>query len=93
MRKAHPKPVQEKAKTKSGIMVFPNPSKESIKISCIEKSAVIQSYDMLGNLLLTKNVAQNNAEINIAVLAKGIYRFNTKSKYYTYKNVKFSIIK
>ncbi|MBI4647311.1 MAG: choice-of-anchor L domain-containing protein [Bacteroidia bacterium] len=66
----------------NGIKVFPNPSKD---IFYIESDNVtlkkIEVFDMLGNLVLTKEPAQKKFNINLSRFTEGIYfiRFNASS--------------
>jgi len=56
----------------SKIEVYPNPATDFVNIVNAINSN-IQLYDVLGNLIATDNVTNNNYSLNVANLAKGTY--------------------
>lgn len=58
-------------KDNSGLQLFPNPSKNSIQLKSNTKIDKITIFDSLGKVILIQT--QNNTEVNIEKLSKGIY--------------------
>ena len=61
------------------ISVFPNPSNDFIKISGLQKNENISIYNLLGKLVMKKNISPNQ-EIDIRVLSDGIYFMKMENK-------------
>lgn len=55
----------------SGLQIFPNPSKNLVQIKINSKIDKITIFDSLGKVILIQT--QNNNEVNIEKLSKGIY--------------------
>ena len=63
----------ETLKPESPVFVFPNPVKETLTVNGVKKGDVINVFDMSGGLLRTVTAQDNNANINVSSLQKGIY--------------------
>ena len=60
----------------STINVYPNPNNGEFIIDFGEANqCIIEAYDISGNLVLTKNINDEKANINIKHFAKGVYIF------------------
>jgi hypothetical protein len=55
------------------VMVYPNPTKNTINIECKNSIKTIQLYDVQGRLLQTKLVDGLQTSIDISEKSKGIY--------------------
>jgi hypothetical protein len=69
--------VNELRKTKSELIVFPNPAKDVLNVYLIQfknlQNNSISIYNIQGQLLLQQGIKQQQTEINISSYAKGIY--------------------
>lgn len=72
--------------------MFPNPASENVSIQLPqgESKAIVQFYDYIGKLALTKTVTNTNNKVDINQLSSGIYilKVATSSKIGTQKFVK-----
>lgn len=64
--------------TTTNIQLFPNPAKEEVTINIIHPDyqnqfITISVYDVLGNVVLTKQAATVNCELKVANFCKGVY--------------------
>ena len=63
--------------------LYPNPSNRLINIKSTQKVSSINIYNMLGNLVMVRNVSSNRSILDIENLTEGIYlievRFENKS--------------
>ncbi len=57
------------------IRIFPNPSKDQIKLTNINQAAIVEIHDIQGKLLLNATVEQES-ELDVSSLAKGYYIVN-----------------
>jgi hypothetical protein len=66
--------------------IYPNPASTEINISNAENST-IQLLDLMGKVVLTKNIVDNNDVITTAQLANGTYfvRITTENETVTRK--------
>lgn len=76
--------------TNESFVVFPNPAENQItfQLKNNQKGLVIL-YDILGQIILTKEITSTNNTINIQSLPNGVYYYNFESE----KTVKGKIIK
>ncbi len=62
----------------SGMNLYPNPSTNLLKITSEQTIQKAELYNLLGEQVLQQNIDAKNAELNIAVLPKGIYLLKLK---------------
>ena len=55
------------------INLFPNPAKDKIYIESTEIINTLKVYNVSGQLMLEKSIANNNGELNIELLKSGVY--------------------
>jgi hypothetical protein len=62
--------------------IYPNPSAEILNIDLIEETpnATLQIFDLLGKIIVEKNLFLKNNTLNISNLEEGIYLVNVKSR-------------
>jgi hypothetical protein len=60
---------------KNNFKLFPNPAQNQINISSDENIEQISVYDVAGKLMMSRNIQNNGATLDIAHLAKGMYTF------------------
>jgi len=63
----------ENPKVESSIFVFPNPVKEYLTVSGVEKGETINLYDLSGGLLQTIPAQENSTKIDVSSLQQGVY--------------------
>jgi myo-inositol-hexaphosphate 3-phosphohydrolase len=72
-------------------VAYPNPAKNTIQVTMhTAENATMAIYDAMGKILISKNI-KNNENIDIAVLANGMYSLqivtkNNKAVKYFVKN-------
>lgn len=57
----------------NSIKIYPNPSSGFLNIQAEDEIEIIEVYDLAGKLMKTQNVRENNCQIDISDLDKGIY--------------------
>jgi hypothetical protein len=70
------------------LIIYPNPSTNLVTISIVNKNykdLTMNIYSVLGNLIMTESLKQDQKQINVAELANGIYVIEIKSKEWTEK--------
>jgi len=68
-------------KFKNDIRFFPNPAKERIYLNNSENQIIsVEIYNLVGECVLKKNIFNNNTEININSLLKGLYLIELTSE-------------
>ncbi len=70
----------------SGFVIYPNPAGNTISISAadfVETRAVIELYDAVGRLLVSKTMSLSTEEINTSLLPDGTYLLKILSKDYS----------
>jgi len=60
-------------KAESSIFIFPNPVKENITVNGVKKDAIINLYDLSGELLQTVPAQEKSTNINVSSLQQGVY--------------------
>ena len=65
--------VSVKLNNAQAVRVFPVPAQSTITVQFAEQFRKLEIVDISGRTLLRKNITQQNEEINISTLAKGIY--------------------
>jgi hypothetical protein len=79
------------AQTISGINIYPNPCEDNIYLtSGLNRIKDIRIYSINGSLVLSQNLLENNNDINVSSLQKGIYALiiNTGAKLIVRKLIK-----
>lgn len=54
------------------IAIYPNPTNGSIFVN-VQTNSTLQTFDLLGSLVISKEIVQGKNEIDLSSLAKGIY--------------------
>ena len=57
----------------SSFSIYPNPSNGIITIQAASSIKTINVYNMIGNLVMVKNIANNQSTLNIENLTNGVY--------------------
>ena len=57
----------------SSLSIYPNPSNGIITIQATNSIKTINIYNMIGNLVMVKNIANNQTTLNIENLTNGVY--------------------
>jgi hypothetical protein len=65
--------VSEIAESSRQVIVYPNPASDKIKIHSTQPITSIKLLDMTGTVILQQSVEANDASVNVADFAKGIY--------------------
>lgn len=63
----------------SSIIIYPNPSTNVLNITGIKEKTIIRLYDVVGKLVLEKEV-ENNTTINTSIMTEGVYTLLTENK-------------
>ncbi|MEK9620076.1 MAG: T9SS type A sorting domain-containing protein [Flavobacteriales bacterium] len=58
---------------KSSFSIYPNPSNGVITIQATNSIKTVNIYNMIGNLVMVKNIANNQTTMNIENLTNGVY--------------------
>ena len=58
---------------KSSFSIYPNPSNGIITIQATNSIKTVNIYNMIGNLVMVKNIANNQTTLNIENLTNGVY--------------------
>ena len=53
--------------------IYPNPSNGVITIQASNSINTVNIYNMIGNLVMVKNISNNQANLNIENLTNGVY--------------------
>ncbi|CAN5479577.1 hypothetical protein BH10BAC1_BH10BAC1_00880 [soil metagenome] len=71
--------IEEFSNSTLNLSVYPNPSSSLINITIVDfsKEATFQLYNLVGELILEKNVSSAQSSINIEGLADGVYFLKT----------------
>ncbi len=83
----------DKAKTSSGIKlsVYPNPACDNVSFAienAHDLSYVLELSNLLGQIVLKKQILQNSFTVNLSALPKGVYHYQLKSKQQSVANGK-----
>jgi hypothetical protein len=57
----------------NNLSIYPNPSNGVITIQATNSINTVNIYNMIGNLVMVKNIANNQATLNIENLTNGVY--------------------
>jgi hypothetical protein len=70
--------------------MYPNPVKGNTLFFTTHKEASVQIYNVLGKLIKTASISENNKEIDLSNLSKGIYlvKIQMDTKFITKKLIK-----
>jgi hypothetical protein len=79
-----PTSISDISTTNDQIRLYPNPANSVINLEASEELKRIELYSISGEMLLAKELATNNAAINIAHLNMGIYLAKVFLKNQTY---------
>jgi hypothetical protein len=71
------------------LSVFPNPSNGIINIQSAYKLKSVNVYNMIGNLVMVRNISSNQAILNIETLTNGVYFLELNSYDGSVINTKF----
>ena len=71
------------------LSVFPNPSNGIINIQSVHKLNYVKVYNMIGNLVMVRNISGNQATLNIENLTNGVYFLELNSLDGSVINTKF----
>ena len=71
------------------LSVFPNPSNGIINIQSAYKLNSVNVYNMIGNLVMVRNISGNQATLNIETLTNGVYFLELNSYDGSVINTKF----
>tara|TARA_Y200000002_G_scaffold382715_1_gene400929 strand:- start:2831 stop:3973 length:1143 start_codon:yes stop_codon:yes gene_type:complete len=71
------------------LSVFPNPSNGIINIQSAYKLNSVNIYNMIGNLVMVRNISSNQAILNIETLTNGVYFLELNSYNGSVINIKF----
>ena len=71
------------------LSVFPNPSNGIINIQSAYKLNSVNIYNMIGNLVMVRNISSNQAILNIETLTNGVYFLELNSYDGSVLNTKF----
>ncbi|MAW83057.1 MAG: hypothetical protein CL832_01175 [Crocinitomicaceae bacterium] len=71
------------------LSVFPNPSNGIINIQSAYKLNSVNIYNMIGNLVMVRNISSNQAILNIETLTNGVYFLELNSYDGSVINTKF----
>jgi len=71
------------------LSVFPNPSNGIINIQSTYKLNSVNIYNMIGNLVMVRNISSNQAILNIETLTNGVYFLELNSYDGSVINTKF----
>jgi hypothetical protein len=55
------------------LSIFPNPSNGVLNIKASQNISSVNIYNMIGNLVMVKNIANNQSVLNIESLTNGVY--------------------
>ena len=68
--------------TNNAFLLFPNPANETISISFPSKfeSATFSVYNAVGQLILTKNLTNQNSKVELNGIQSGMYLYTLESK-------------
>jgi len=73
--------------TNEGIMVYPNPAKDYLKIDCKSQVKKLEIWNYTGEKLLTKTGP--SAQVDISMLKAGLYIIKVQTIYKAYYQTKF----
>jgi hypothetical protein len=62
------------------IILFPNPTSSTFKITSTDKIETMKLYNILGELLITEKINNTQSTINISQFSKGIYFVEIKTE-------------
>jgi hypothetical protein len=71
------------------LSIFPNPSNGIINIQSTYKLNSVNIYNMIGNLVMVRNISSNQAILNIETLTNGVYFLELNSYDGSVINTKF----
>ena len=71
------------------LSVFPNPSNGIINIQSVNKLNYIKVYNMIGNLVMVRDISGNQATLNIENITNGVYFLELNSLDGSVINTKF----
>ena len=71
------------------LSIFPNPSNGIINIQSAYKLNSVNIYNMIGNLVMVRNISSNQAILNIETLTNGVYFLELNSYDGSVINTKF----
>jgi hypothetical protein len=74
----------EKMEVETSVLVYPNPVREYLTVSGLEKNEKINLFDVTGKLLQTVFSKENSTEIDVLSLQEGVYLLQVG-----YKTIKF----
>ena len=65
--------VIEESYGTSNIAAYPSPAKDYVQLKNLEQEVSVEVYDVIGNLIMTRENVNPNSRIDISSLQKGIY--------------------
>jgi hypothetical protein len=79
-----------------GMVIYPNPARDKITIKINQKDSSeikLVIYNLQGQMLLQKDLVQNNTEIDVSLLPQGIYVARVSFGDGSYRQGKFVVVK
>ena len=73
----------------NNLSLYPNPSKGIITIQAVDKINSLKIYNMIGNLVMVRNISNTQSTLNIEHLTNGIYFMELNFDNGSFTNSKF----